>query len=192
MATQLRKHGEDIASLFILDGMNYAANVQKGCDDTESFIIFSLYFTGYPYIDIYPFYCELRGIDPNTGFDAVYKDLQPLSHQEKRDILMECISKAGITRSESDMDRSFNVFLGITRGIRNYKALPYDGNLFVFKAVDNFDPERDNPTMFWRDYASNLRVFDVPGDHHTIMIEPHVKVLAEKIKNCLESKTKIS
>jgi len=186
MARQLRQKGEKTSSLFILDGINYAAIAQELYDDIENFIIFALYFTGYPYIDISPFYCELRGIDPNSEFEAVYKDLQPLSMQERRDILLECACKAGILTSDNDMDIAFNVFSGIRQALHNYNIMPYDGDTFVFKAVDNFNPKKDNPTMGWGDYTCNLKVFDVPGDHHTMMIEPHVKVLAEKLRNCLK------
>jgi thioesterase domain-containing protein len=83
------------------------------------------------------------------------------------------------------MDRAFDVFLGITQGIRDYKVLPYDGKTFLFKAIDAINPVVDDPTMGWGEYVQDLKVFKIPGDHYTVMTEPHVKVLAEKLRSCL-------
>ena len=43
------------------------------------------------------------------------------------------------------------------------------------------------PTWGWNQYASgSVDIHVVPGDHHTMMSQPHVPVLAEKLKKCLD------
>jgi thioesterase domain-containing protein/acyl carrier protein len=40
----------------------------------------------------------------------------------------------------------------------------------------------------WREYAAGpVEILMVPGDHHTMMSEPHVQVLAEKLRECLDN-----
>ena len=39
----------------------------------------------------------------------------------------------------------------------------------------------------WSEYADgSVDILMVPGDHHTMMSEPHVQVLAEKLRVCLD------
>jgi thioesterase domain-containing protein len=40
----------------------------------------------------------------------------------------------------------------------------------------------------WSQYASGIvDIYVVPGNHHTMMSQPHVQVLAEKLKKCLDN-----
>ncbi len=38
----------------------------------------------------------------------------------------------------------------------------------------------------WTDWAPRLEVFEVPGDHDSMVLEPNVRVLAAQLKDCLE------
>jgi thioesterase domain-containing protein/acyl carrier protein len=70
-----------------------------------------------------------------------------------------------------------------------YVPKPYPGRLVLFRAT-KVDAE---PTLGWDGLAAGgIEIYDVPGKHNTIeaegmLTEPHVGVLAEKLKACLES-----
>jgi thioesterase domain-containing protein len=68
-----------------------------------------------------------------------------------------------------------------------YVPRPYPGRLVLFRATK----VSADPTLGWDGLAmGGIEVYDVPGKHNTIetegmLTEPHVSVLAEKLKACL-------
>ncbi len=75
--------------------------------------------------------------------------------------------------------------LQIDAGTR-YRARPYPGRITLLRAVEQEAGLRDNPTLGWEDYAlGDLDIKPVPGTHQTLMREPHVAVLAERLTECL-------
>ena len=39
----------------------------------------------------------------------------------------------------------------------------------------------------WTRWAPAMRVFEVPGDHDSMVLEPNVRVLAARVKGCIEA-----
>ncbi|MFN8024434.1 MAG: amino acid adenylation domain-containing protein [Acidimicrobiales bacterium] len=71
---------------------------------------------------------------------------------------------------------------------REYEVLPYDGRITVFHASKvSFDrPDAVASGLGWDRYAQRgVEVIDVPGDHMTILAEPHVAVLARHLRDVL-------
>lgn len=60
---------------------------------------------------------------------------------------------------------------------RDYRFVPYPGEITLFRAEDDPDCKLDWQTLA----GGNLVIYDVPGDHLGILSEPHVQVLAQKI-----------
>ena len=49
------------------------------------------------------------------------------------------------------------------------------------------DEIQKDPTFGWRQLSMEaVEVHSVPGDHVTMMVEPHVQILAERLGVCLE------
>jgi hypothetical protein len=67
----------------------------------------------------------------------------------------------------------------------NYEPLPYAGDTALFQPIER-------PTIFdyrpgWADTVrGELLAFDVPGGHHTMLQQPNVRVLGEKLRAWLE------
>ena len=57
-----------------------------------------------------------------------------------------------------------------------------------FEFTDNMMPDNmDDPLWGWGAFASGpVEVYQIPGDHVTMMTEPHVRVLAQRLNQCLE------
>jgi thioesterase domain-containing protein len=51
----------------------------------------------------------------------------------------------------------------------------------------NRDRELVYPDNDWTRYMPELRVFEVPGDHDSMVLEPNVRVLARQMKDCIEA-----
>jgi amino acid adenylation domain-containing protein len=68
--------------------------------------------------------------------------------------------------------------------VREYVPRVYSGRATLFSATDltaSFDVEDG-----WRQLVAELEVHQIPGNHLDIIKEPHVRVLAEKIDQCLQ------
>ena len=68
----------------------------------------------------------------------------------------------------------------------SYKAQPYPGRVTLFRAADSWEESGRGPYLGWDHVAvGGVEVHEVPGDHVTLLEEPHVRVLAARLKTCL-------
>ena len=71
--------------------------------------------------------------------------------------------------------------------LRNYTPQMYPGQITLLLSSEA--PERSfyDRRLGWSDMAADgLDVQVVPGSHDTLFAEPHVKILAEKLKVCIQ------
>jgi amino acid adenylation domain-containing protein len=67
-----------------------------------------------------------------------------------------------------------------------YTLKPYPGTLTYFRALDNTILGIADPEAGWRGLVlGGVEVYDVPGDHLTLLEEPHVRILAQALRDCL-------
>ena len=72
------------------------------------------------------------------------------------------------------------------KALRSYLPGPYPGRVTLFRAAEAAAQPPD-PTFGWRGLAAGgVEVHEVPGDHDTMVREPHVRVLAERLGAQLE------
>jgi thioesterase domain-containing protein len=67
----------------------------------------------------------------------------------------------------------------------SYRIRSYDGRVFLFRAETQPDFFTGGPDLGWSGVLSDLVVEDIPGDHGTINTGTNLKVLAQKIRDCL-------
>jgi len=84
--------------------------------------------------------------------------------------------------------RVFEVFKASMQAILDYRQQPYPGKLTLFSAEhreDWFGSNRD-PQLGWGAWArGGVEVHRIPGGHIRMVQEPSVRVLAEKLRRCL-------
>ena len=69
----------------------------------------------------------------------------------------------------------------------SYVARPYSGNLTLFRCQMQTLDYYLSPDLGWGDLVSgNLEIYNVASSHYTILREPVVRLVAEKIVSCLE------
>ncbi len=85
------------------------------------------------------------------------------------------------------------------RAVAAYEVQPWDGNLVLFRPpLDRYwkvtggrwvsrHREFVTPDNDWTRFAPNLRVFEVPGDHDSMVLEPNVRVLAARLQKLLDA-----
>jgi aspartate racemase len=110
------------------------------------------------------------------------------SQQQLRYVLPKTIKK-GIRRRI--------VWIGLPRAIKNvlracyeaerqYQLRPYSGRITLFRATQALTREND-PHALWQELASDgVEIQEIEGHHADIIIEPQVRITAEKLRDCLE------
>ncbi|MEX5632878.1 alpha/beta fold hydrolase [Parafrankia sp. FMc2] len=78
----------------------------------------------------------------------------------------------------------FDTFFDQSRLIaQSYRVRPYAGRSLLYLAEDNTDPARDG----WTDHLTGeATVVTVPGEHHSMLNEPHVGTLAADLRARLD------
>ncbi len=82
--------------------------------------------------------------------------------------------------------RISRLFTSNMRALLNYHTKPYDDRIFVFQAIEAIVKKRFEPRYEWPRLCDHVVLHAVPGNHLTMLQEPHVRVLAGKLRECLE------
>jgi aspartate racemase len=75
------------------------------------------------------------------------------------------------------------------QALNSYKAQPYSGQITLFPTVGlkSYYMFHNEPYLGWdRVAAGGVEVYKVAGKHQTLLKEPHVQVLATRLKTCLK------
>nr|WP_281352018.1 SDR family NAD(P)-dependent oxidoreductase [Microvirga makkahensis] len=90
------------------------------------------------------------------------------------------------------------------RALERYEVRPYDGTITLFRPklqpVHVFGPHRqinaDRRFIYedngWTPYCRRIVVFEVPGDHDSMVLEPNVRVLATKMREAINGADKMA
>ena len=74
---------------------------------------------------------------------------------------------------------------------RSYEPKGYPGRITLFWARER-PVESPDPRWGWKELAGGgLEVREVPGDHLSMMREPHIQVLAQELEACLDAAQKV-
>lgn len=212
MAQQLKQVGETVPLLVLFDSL--APHLYNPIDETRFFIGFARDFDGLSNSNLLSIFQQQRYIDPAEGIAGVRKDLERLNTEDRLQTLWTCARKAGILQPDVKIEyltRVFKVYSGIYSGLLNYNAQPYDGRIVFFRALDEMiDPHagkpdslcrwiedstslelvrkfRQTPFLGWDRYAvSPIQMVDVPGNHFTMLAQPHVNTLKTHLDRCLK------
>lgn len=76
------------------------------------------------------------------------------------------------------------VLEGNVAAARAYAPRPYPGVIHYFQAADRRG-RHDDPVPGWQKLSRGVRLFRIPGEHASMIQEPHVRVLAREIAACL-------
>jgi len=73
------------------------------------------------------------------------------------------------------------------QALANYVPLPYAGSAVVFRATDLETPLAYDPVLWWREVVQgSFTVLNIPGDHHAIIQNPSVALLARQLRESLD------
>jgi len=69
--------------------------------------------------------------------------------------------------------------------LKNYPLVPYNGTITYFKSTDDPDEYSSDALAEWSALAAQVQVIPITGKHGDLIIEPHVKELADKLRHAI-------
>jgi len=175
MALQLLHQGQEVALLAILDSpaplpTNKPGEVEH--DEDEARLL----------IDVAMTIEQLLG----KKLSVSYEHLQPLAPNEQLNYILERLKTVNFFPPEAKLAQ-LRGLVQVVKANHQTHYVPhevYPNQITVFPASEQL---WDNPTMGWDKVSSEpVETYSVPGDHMTMVTEPHVQVLAEKLRACLD------
>jgi len=68
---------------------------------------------------------------------------------------------------------------------QNYQPRPYDGRVLLFRRRDRPTGQYRDPEYGWGGLATQLEIYEVPGNHIDMFLDPNVHLMADKLRACL-------
>ncbi|NEQ16744.1 MAG: type I polyketide synthase, partial [Moorea sp. SIO3E2] len=184
MAQQLLSQGQEVSLLTIVDVQVEIPEPEKDVVnwDNAKFIT-----------ELATIYGGLLG----QNLDISREALQFLSSEEQLNYFLERLKNAGQMLSKTDLSRIFEVYKANTQAIASYQPQEIDGTPITFFRASEFGAVGDylpnqlttlkDPTWGWdRLSAQPLEFHVVPGNHFSMVTEPHISVLAQQLQYCLD------
>lgn len=105
------------------------------------------------------------------------------------DLLFEQAKSAGLVPPEIELPlvrQLLSVFKTNIEALHSYSPEPCSVPITLFRAAERDERNPFDETPGWGPLAARgLEIYQTPGDHYTVIREPHVKVLAEQLSACL-------
>ena len=130
---------------------------------------------------------QLLGLGPSY----LVKQLQERFHSLKKKMSLRMYSKSYLP-PQGSVPHAMEYLVMQERNAeagRAYVPQAYPRKILLFRATDRVDAATAYvaPDLGWTDLArGGLEIYDVPGDHVEIFKEPHVRVLAQQLRDCLD------
>ncbi|MBS9394630.1 MAG: amino acid adenylation domain-containing protein [Dolichospermum sp. LBC05a] len=190
MAQQLRNQGQEVALLAIVDS---SAPTYK---DKQMLIDYINWDHARWLVEV------SKGIEVylEKNVDISYDTLQSLTVDEQLKYVLQYFKMANMLPPNAEITQLTNIVQAYKNSclclVDYVPKQPYPGKLTILRANEDL-PEDPNGylnaevsqdlSLGWSEFSSEpVDIHFVLGNHITIMVEPHVQVLAEKLKACIQ------
>jgi thioesterase domain-containing protein len=180
MAQQLRRRGESIELLALLDSRAQNASVQPLYRNGTYGKMASRHWLSDDAV-------MLGILMPTLSFDwECLRDVAADAHWLR---VLEAAMKQGLLPPGTG-ERQLRILLSVTdandEALRNYCPAPYAGRILLCCGDDGFSRQFAEPDLGWEGLASELEIVHVPGDHHSIMGKENVVAIARHLERYLQ------
>jgi thioesterase domain-containing protein len=171
MAQQLHAEGRTTAILALLDARIPAADEEIADEDFEARLL----------VDFVRYFG--LSLDPRDA-------LARLPKHELLERVLEHAKRAGLMPLDIEVSQA-QPFIELCkadfRATQNYILHRYPGRITLFKAGQELGVTSADATLGWDEWAAQgVDVHVVPGNHATMVYKPHVEVLANRLRACLD------
>jgi len=186
MARQLRDQGEEVAVLALIDAVapcfaEIAADFDPAAlDDATMLADLARQIEDAGGVTLPISEATLRSLAPDDQLEFFAEQLRQafLAWGADRTLVQDMLV-AGVPMLRALL----NVARTNTLAVINYVPRPYPGPITVLRG---HHAGATDPSLGWSAYASGpIAIHEIPGDHHLVMAEPHVRILAERLQALL-------
>ncbi|MCC5604893.1 non-ribosomal peptide synthetase [Nostoc favosum] len=179
MAQQLRRQGQTVDLLVVMDTILSETPIESIKDDDAKFLLRM---------------AESIKTDNNVDFSVTFEELQYLSLNEQLDLINQ---KANYIFSDTEVEDFLNyykLFKAHVQAMRDYVASVYPDKITLFRAsqkiIHDFESTEfntDDPLLGWSKCSIQpIQLIEVPGDHFSMFVEPHIQELAKQLRICID------
>ncbi|HEY4309676.1 MAG TPA: amino acid adenylation domain-containing protein [Pirellulales bacterium] len=172
MARQLAHVREQVPLVVLIDSQAAQDNSQEEGDDA---------------------FAALMSMFPSVE-QMLPDQIRALSRSEKLVLFGRQIEGAGLVQPGADrweIERHYEVFEANCRAWLAFRPQSYQGPVALLKAEERPRDEVPTAASSWENHVTeDLRSRTVPGDHLTMMREPHVRTLAQRLRRQLARASK--
>ncbi|MFO7904615.1 MAG: thioesterase domain-containing protein [Pirellulaceae bacterium] len=170
MAQQLLKQGDSVRMLLLLDTTipQGPANQRYCAQETNTGLEYGLDIT----------LEELAELGPDQQLPYLW------DHARKLGVIDETAPESLVQQVLNDLKKLFHLHFQLAS---EYRIEPYPGHITLMRPSDAPVEIATTPDRGWRQLAEQVDVHFVPGQHHSMVKEPHVNVLARKLAQCLRT-----
>ncbi|MBC1235669.1 non-ribosomal peptide synthetase [Nostoc sp. 2RC] len=180
MAQQLQKQGERVDLLVVIDAILAETRIESTKDDDAKFLLRM---------------AESIKTDSNIDFAVSFEELRDLSLSQQIDLINQKANLIFTDTEIKDFIRYYQLFKAHVQAMRNYVPLVYPESMTLLRAKEDIihdfeSPEfhTDDPLLGWGKYSSQpIKVIEIPGDHFSIFVEPHIQELAKTLRVCIDN-----
>ncbi|MDZ8136599.1 MAG: amino acid adenylation domain-containing protein [Nostoc sp. DedQUE04] len=179
MAQQLQRQGQMVGLLVVIDAILPETTIKPGEDDDAKFLLRM---------------AESIKTNNSIDFSVPFEELQNLSLDEQFHLINKKTNFIFSDTEIKDFLRYYKLFKVHVQAMRDYVPQVYPDQMNLFRAneaiIHDFQsPEfhTDDPLLGWGKYSSqSIQVIELPGDHFSMFVEPHIQELANQLKICID------
>jgi amino acid adenylation domain-containing protein len=170
MAQQLTQAGQPIGLLAILD--TPAPSHKLSFSQSLKFLLGTVFWSTLPFLLDYSSLAMNRWQSQNPWFSRwQWTAISRLIPEESRLQLLD----------ESAIRSLLPIVYANSQAAYRYAPQPYVDRITLFKATEQPDSLKYSPTLGWDALASDIQLHPVPGNHLSLLKQPHVQVLAQQL-----------
>ncbi|BCL39996.1 non-ribosomal peptide synthetase/type I polyketide synthase [Nostoc sp. MS1] len=173
MAQQLHQQQQEVSALVLLDSR--VPTSVPNLDDATLLTWFAR---------------DLSGL-VGKNFTLLPDEIQNLKSEAGLHYLLEQAIKADILPSDievTQMQRLLEIFKANTRAMWNYQPKVYAQPIVLIRPQEVFSADFDDfgdASWGWHKFAQQLTIQTISGNHYSILAQPHVRVLAQQLREYL-------
>jgi amino acid adenylation domain-containing protein len=180
IAQQLQRLGQTVGLLVVIDAIIPEIAIKPAADDDAKFLLRM---------------AESIKTSNNIDFSIPFEELRDLPLNEQFNLVNK---KANFIFSDTEIKDFlcyYKLFKAHVQAMREYVPQVYPHSMTLFRAkeeiIHDFEsPEfhTDDPLLGWGKFSSlPIQVVEVPGDHFSIFVEPHIQELVRQLRICIDN-----
>jgi amino acid adenylation domain-containing protein len=180
MARQLHNQGDTVGLLVVIDAILPETIIEPTDDDDAKFLLRI---------------AESIKTEDGVDFSVPFEELRDLPLTEQLNLINQ---KANFIFSDAEIQdflSHYKLFKLHVQAMRNYIPQVYPQPITIFRASEEIIHDFDNPEwsssdplLGWVKCSSQpIQTVDIPGDHFSILVEPHIQELTKQLKKCIDN-----